>query len=88
MMHEQVLRWELLDGNSDVGKVTYKYGVSSKIDLASRFPKEREVRQKSQKTAEKRGISRFSRSFAVFCELRVFLRSFRSISIIVLNICH
>ena len=71
-----------VDGNPEVRKVTYKNGVLSKIDLASRFPKG------PKKTTEKRRISGFSRSFEVFCELRVLLRIFRSISVSVLNICH
>ena len=57
-----------VDGNPEVRKVTYKNGVLSKIDLASRFPKRP---QKNAKHAEKRHISGFF----------ILLRSFRSISV-------
>ena len=44
---------EVRNGKSEVRKVTYKNGVLSKIDLASRFPKGPQKNAKFGKTAEK-----------------------------------
>ena len=58
--------WPGVDGNSEVRKVTYKNGVLSKIDLASRFPKGPQKNAKFAKDRRKMSYLRFFRSLAVF----------------------
>ena len=66
----QNVRHQGVDGNSELPKIMYKNSVSSKIDLASPFPKTPQKNAKfakrPQKNTEKRRISGFPRSFAVF----------------------
>ena len=67
-----------VDGNSEVQKVTYETVFYLKSTSHHVFPKDRKRTRSSQKTAEKRRIS----------GILVLLRSFRSISVSVSNICH
>ena len=57
---------EVRNGKSEVRKVTYKNGVLSKIDLASRFPKGPQKNAKFAKDRRKMSYLRFFRSLAVF----------------------